>query len=104
MASVRSRIIKLIPNTCPEHCFCNLLQEVEAYRSTWPARVYLGMGGREFSGARGGKGQEHDAHFPKYLQASTPLGLRERVGRTPSYVHSTLGLSVTQAGGATQQL
>lgn len=44
-------------------------QEVQGYRGPWPDRVYLGMGGREFSGARGGEGAQHDAQFPQYLQA-----------------------------------
>jgi hypothetical protein len=27
------------------------------------------MGGKEYSGVRGGRGREHDAHFPRYLKA-----------------------------------
>ena len=45
-----------------------LLQDVAAYRGSWPQRVYLGMGGKEYSGVRSGRGREHDAHFPRYLK------------------------------------
>lgn len=40
-----------------------------AYEGSWPERVYIGMGGKEFSGTRNGKGREHDVHFPEYLKA-----------------------------------
>lgn len=45
-----------------------LLQDVISYRGSWPQRVYLGMGGKEYSGVRSGRGREHDAHFPRYLK------------------------------------
>ncbi|KAF6258831.1 Alpha/Beta hydrolase protein [Scenedesmus sp. NREL 46B-D3] len=45
------------------------LQEVLAYKGSWPSRVYLGMGGREYSGTRGGQRAEHDANFPRYLKS-----------------------------------
>lgn len=48
-------------------CFTAAWQALLAYRGTWPERIYLGMGGREFSGTRGGAGQEHDQHFASYL-------------------------------------
>jgi hypothetical protein len=50
------------------------LQEVMDYQGTWPDRVFIGMGGKEFSGTRHGEGTEHDAHFVRYLAAlSTTL-------------------------------
>jgi hypothetical protein len=47
------------------------------------------MGGKEFSGARGGQGKEHDAHFPKYLQVShTQLEERPWIRGSLSAGHS----------------
>jgi hypothetical protein len=48
---------------------CVSSQDVTTYCGPWPERVYLGMGGKEYSGVRGGRGREHDAHFPRYLKA-----------------------------------
>lgn len=50
-------------------CVPCLLQDIRAYRGPWPQRVYVGMGGKEYSGVRGGRGREHDAYFPRYLKA-----------------------------------
>ncbi|WIA18323.1 hypothetical protein OEZ85_009788 [Tetradesmus obliquus] len=43
------------------------LKEVLANKGTWPQRVYLGMGGKEFSGTRAGADTKRDALFPAYL-------------------------------------
>jgi hypothetical protein len=45
------------------------MQDVLAYKGSWPSRVYLGMGGKEYSGTRGGQRAEHDANFPRYLKS-----------------------------------
>lgn len=57
--------------TClaPLCCLLCCLQDIIAYRGSWPQRVYVGMGGKEYSGVRGGRGREHDTHFPRYLKA-----------------------------------
>jgi hypothetical protein len=47
----------------------SILQDVTSYAGSWPQRVYLGMGGKEYSGVRRGRGREHDAHFPRYLKS-----------------------------------
>lgn len=44
------------------------LRDVLAHRGSWPGRLYIGMGGAEFSGTRGGAGREHDGHFVRYTR------------------------------------
>jgi hypothetical protein len=58
----------LPPIPTPTYCrLLLLLQELLAQQGPWPHRIYIGMGGREFSGTRGGSGGSHDALFPDYL-------------------------------------
>lgn len=54
------------------------------------------MGGREFSGTRGGDGSEHDAHFPSYLQ-SLYVSLTEHGGLGPDRLAWTLDEEVSLA-------
>jgi len=62
--------LSLTHSLSPRVCSVVLLpQDIQVYRGSWPQRVYVGMGGKEYSGVRSGRGREHDAHFPRYLKS-----------------------------------
>eukprot|EP00775_Hariotina_reticulata_P003956 gene3956-4209_t len=49
----------------PDEAF---LKDIQEYKGQWPQRVYIGMGGKEFSGNRQGQGAEHDTNFSRYMK------------------------------------